>query len=51
VFSEISANFKAQGSSDLFVPKKIKVLEEMLVMGNGKIDYVNLTELAKKEFN
>lgn len=50
-FSEISADFKAQGSSDLFVPKKIKVLEEMLIMGNGKVNYVSLTELAKKEYN
>ncbi len=49
-FSEISAGFKAQGASDLFVPKKIKVLEEMLIMGNGKINYVSLAELAKQEY-
>jgi acyl-[acyl-carrier-protein]-phospholipid O-acyltransferase/long-chain-fatty-acid--[acyl-carrier-protein] ligase len=49
-FSEISTSFKAQGSSDLFVPRKIKVLEEMLLMGNGKTNYVSLTELAKKEY-
>ncbi len=50
VFSEISADFKAQGYSDLFVPKKIKVLDEMLLMGNGKVDYVSLVEKAKELF-
>lgn len=50
VFSEISADFKSQGLSDLFVPKKIKVLEEMLLMANGKVDYVGLNEKAKELF-
>lgn len=50
-FSEISADFKAQGLSDLFVPKKIQVLEEMLLMGTGKVDYVTLSEKAKELFN
>ena len=49
-FSEISAAFKAQGSSDLFVPKKIKVLEEMLIMGNGKVDYVTIGQKALELF-
>ena len=49
-FSEISADFKAQGYSDLFVPKKVKVLEEMLIMGNGKVNYVGLIEQAKELF-
>lgn len=50
VFSEISASFKEQGLSDLFVPKKIKVLEDMILMGNGKVDYVKLNEIARNEF-
>ena len=49
-FSEISTSFKAQGSSDLFVPKKINVLEEMIIMGNGKVDYVTLGSKAKELF-
>ena len=49
-FSEISAAFKAQGSSDLFVPKKINVLEEMIIMGNGKVDYVTLGQKATELF-
>ena len=50
-FSEISSAFKAQGSSDLFVPKKIKVLEEMIIMGNGKVDYVSLGKKATELFS
>ena len=50
-FSEISSAFKSQGASDLFVPKKIKVLEEMLLLGTGKIDYVSLNKKAKELFN
>ena len=50
-FSEISAAFKAQGSSDLFVPKKIKALEEMMIMGNGKTDYVSLGAKALELFS
>ena len=49
-FSEISSAFKLQGASDLFVPKKIKVLEEMLLLATGKIDYVSLNKKAKELF-
>ena len=48
--SEISANFKKLGFSDLFVPRKIEILEEMLLMGNGKTDYVTLKSIAEKNF-
>jgi acyl-[acyl-carrier-protein]-phospholipid O-acyltransferase/long-chain-fatty-acid--[acyl-carrier-protein] ligase len=50
-FSEISSAFKAQGAGDLFVPKKIKILEEMLLLGTGKLDYVSLNNKAKELFN
>jgi acyl-[acyl-carrier-protein]-phospholipid O-acyltransferase/long-chain-fatty-acid--[acyl-carrier-protein] ligase len=48
--SEISTNFKKLGFSDLFVPRKIEILEEMLLMGNGKTDYVTLKSMAEKLF-
>ena len=48
--SEISTNFKKLGFSDLFVPRKIKILDEMLLMGNGKTDYVTLKDIAEKNF-
>ena len=50
VFSEIGAEFKRQGLSELFIPKKIKILEQMYLMGNGKVDYVTIGEIAKEEF-
>lgn len=49
-FSQISVEFKAQGLSDLFVPKKVNVLEEMLLMGNGKVNYVSLNKKAEELF-
>jgi len=49
-FSEIVTDFKAQGLSELCVPKKIKVLETMCLMGNGKVDYVALNQLAQELF-
>ncbi len=50
-FSELSTALKAQGAGDLFVPKKIKILEEMLLLGTGKLDYVSLNNKAKELFN
>ncbi len=50
VFNEIGAEFKKQGLSELFIPKKIKIIEQMYLMGNGKTDYVTIGELAKEEF-
>lgn len=50
VFNEIGAEFKKQGLSELFVPKKIKIIEQMYLMGNGKVDYVTIGELAKETF-
>lgn len=38
--------FKAKGLSELAVPKTVRVLEEMPLMGTGKVDYVQLKEIA-----
>ncbi|MCL2144826.1 MAG: acyl-[ACP]--phospholipid O-acyltransferase, partial [Endomicrobia bacterium] len=45
VFNEISAAFKQQGLSELFVPKNIKILEKIPLMGTGKTDYVMLSQM------
>ena len=42
----VLADFKAKGLSELAVPKTICVVEEMPLMGTGKVDYVKLKEMA-----
>ncbi len=44
--SPILADFKEKGLSELAVPKTIYTLQEMPLMGTGKIDYVKLKEQA-----
>lgn len=44
----ISEDFKAKGLSELAVPKTIKIVEEIPLMGTGKVDYVKLKEMAIK---
>ncbi len=39
--------FKEQGLSELAVPKKINLLEEIPLTGTGKTDYVRLNEMAR----
>ena len=46
--ADISANFKTSGLSELAVPKKIIITEEIPLMGTGKIDYVKLKEMIYK---
>ena len=46
---QVQEYFKKQGFSELWVPKKIKILEKMLLMGTGKIDYPALEKLAKED--
>ena len=46
--SDIVADFKASGLSELAVPKKIIITEEIPLMGTGKIDYVKLKEMIYK---
>lgn len=43
---QILEAFRRQGFSDLWAPKKLRILEEMPLMGSGKIDYVKLDEMA-----
>ena len=42
------AAFKEKGLSELAVPKTIRVVEEIPLMGTGKVDYVKLKEMAQQ---
>ena len=44
--SALVAAFKEKGLSELGVPKDIRFLEEMPLMGTGKVDYIKLKEMA-----
>ncbi len=46
---QVQEYFKKQGFSELWVPKRVEVLEKMLLMGTGKIDYPALQNLAEGE--
>ncbi len=43
--SALLAAFKEKGLSELAVPKTIRVVEEIPLMGTGKVDYVKLKEM------
>ncbi len=43
----VLAGFKSAGLSELAVPKTICVLDEIPLMGTGKVDYVTLKEMAQ----
>ena len=47
--AQVQEYFKKQGFSELWVPKQIRFIEKMLLMGTGKIDYPALEKLAKEE--
>ena len=40
-------DFKAKGLSELAVPKTIRLVDQLPLMGTGKVDYVKLKELAQ----
>ncbi len=40
--------FKEKGLSELAVPKTIRIVEEIPLMGTGKVDYVKLKEMAQQ---
>lgn len=42
-------NVRAQGHSDLLVPKTIMFVDEFPVLGTGKVDYVTLQKMAEAE--
>lgn len=44
--SALITAFKQKGLSELAVPKTIRVVEEIPLMGTGKVDYVKLKEIA-----
>lgn len=44
---QLLKHFKEQGYSELFVPKIIKYLKDIPVLGTGKIDYTTIKELAE----
>ena len=46
---DIKASFKIQGLSELWVPKKVRHIDEIILTGSGKFDYVKMEELAKEE--
>ena len=41
--SDILVFTKANGISELFIPKEIKVVDELPLLGVGKVDYTKLT--------
>jgi acyl-[acyl-carrier-protein]-phospholipid O-acyltransferase/long-chain-fatty-acid--[acyl-carrier-protein] ligase len=47
---ELQAWCKANGASELAVPKRIVVIEEIPVLGSGKTDYVVLQRMAAERF-
>ncbi|MDR0952630.1 MAG: hypothetical protein LBM71_00315, partial [Elusimicrobiota bacterium] len=42
----VQEGLRAQGYSELWAPKKLVILEELPVMGTGKVDYVKLEEMS-----
>ncbi|MGE0530519.1 MAG: AMP-binding protein [Hyphomonadaceae bacterium] len=47
---ELQAWCKANGASELAVPKKIVVIDEIPVLGSGKTDYVVMQRMAAERF-
>lgn len=45
---EISDSFREMGLSEISVPRQIKVLEGIPLMGTGKVDYVKVKEIYEK---
>ncbi len=46
---DIKQSFKMQGLSELWVPKTVKHLDEIILTGSGKFDYVKMEEMAKAQ--
>ena len=37
---------KSQGATELMIPREVRVLKELPVLGTGKLDYVTLGQMA-----
>ena len=48
---DISAYFRENQISELAVPKEIMAVENLPLLGTGKIDYVKVKELSKRAFS
>lgn len=48
---QVQQAFREQGYSELWIPKKIEIVEAVPLMPNGKVDYVKLDEMAQKYIN
>jgi acyl-[acyl-carrier-protein]-phospholipid O-acyltransferase / long-chain-fatty-acid--[acyl-carrier-protein] ligase len=46
-FAELSAWGKANGIAELMIPRDIRPLEALPVLGTGKIDYVTITQMVE----
>jgi acyl-[acyl-carrier-protein]-phospholipid O-acyltransferase / long-chain-fatty-acid--[acyl-carrier-protein] ligase len=46
----VADGLKAQGASDLMVPRLFEVLPELPLLGSGKTDYVTLQQLARDKY-
>lgn len=44
--ADLLSEFKNRGIAEICVPKTIKVMEKLPIMGTGKVDYVQLQEIA-----
>ena len=47
--ADIQDYFRREGFSELWVPKRIKVMENLPLMGTGKVNYVALEEMAEAD--
>ena len=49
--NDVTTFFKQNGISELWIPKKIHFMEELPVLGIGKIDYVSSKKIAEEIFS
>ena len=47
---QLQDTMREQGFTDLWIPKRIEIVETIPLMGNGKVDYVALEEMSKKYY-
>ena len=47
--SALQAWGRANGIAELAIPRDIRVLETLPVLGTGKLDYVTMTQIASTE--